>query len=118
MFYYLWRKWVYEGASETPTIVYHNLHWNGYGANHKSTGKQVPIATIADGYHTFGLEWTKDVYVFYVDGQETWRSTSAVSQRNEYLILSTELTGWGGDPALGNFPDEVIFDYVRVYKPK
>ena len=109
---------VFEYHRKTPTIVYHNLHWDGYGTNHKTTGKQVPYATIADGYHTFGLEWTKDVYIFYVDGQETWRSTSAVSQRNEYLILSTELTGWGGDPALGNFPDEVIFDYVRVYKPK
>ena len=86
------------------------------GANHKTTGKQIPITGIESGFHTFGLEWTKDAYIFYIDGKETWRSTSAVSQRNEYLILSTELTGWGGDPALGNFPDAVTFDYVRVYK--
>ncbi|MEI7423738.1 MAG: glycoside hydrolase family 16 protein [Prolixibacteraceae bacterium] len=109
---------VFEYHRKTPAIVYHNLHWNGYGVNHQTTGKQVPYPTIVDGYHTFGLEWTKDIYIFYVDGVETWRSTSAVSQHAEYLILSTELTGWGGDPALGNFPDEVVFDYVRVYKPK
>lgn len=109
---------IFEYHMKTPEIVYHNLHWDGYGANHKSTGKQVANAAIKTGYHQFGMEWTKDEYIFYVDGQETWRSSSAVSQRNEYMILSTELTGWGGDPSLGNFPDEVVFDYVRVYKPK
>jgi len=109
---------IFEYHRKTPGSVYHNLHWDGYGVNHKTTGKQIPVAGIGTEFHTFGLEWTKDVYVFYVDGKETWRSTSAVSQRNEFLILSTELTGWGGDPKLGIFPDEVIFDYVRVYKLK
>jgi len=109
---------IFEYHRETPDLVYHNLHWDGYGENHKTTGEQVPYPEIKSGFHTFGLEWTKDEYFFYVDGKETWRITTAVSQRNEYLILSTELTGWGGDPALGVFPDEVIFDYVRVYKPK
>jgi beta-glucanase (GH16 family) len=109
---------IFEYHRKSPGIVFHNLHWDGYGVNHKTTGKQVPTVGIETGFHTFGLEWTKDVYVFYVDGKETWRTTSAVSQRSEYLILSTELTGWGGDPALGIFPDEVLFDYVRVYQPK
>ncbi|WP_353331320.1 glycoside hydrolase family 16 protein [Bacteroides sedimenti] len=107
---------VFEYHRKTPGTVYHNLHWDGYGVDHKTTGKQIPVAAIGAGFHTFGLEWTKDAYIFYVDGEETWRSSSAVSQHKEYLILSTELTGWGGDPALGNFPDEVLFDYVRVYK--
>jgi len=109
---------IFEYHMKTPAIVYHNLHWNGYGTNHQTIGKQVPYPDIQSGYHQFGLEWTKDEYIFYIDGKETWRTATAVSQRGEYLILSTELTGWGGDPALGNFPDEVIFDYVRVYQAK
>ena len=51
-----------------------------------------------------------------VNGQEIWRTTTAVSHRPQYMILSTELIGWGGDPAQSAFPDCVIFDYVRVYK--
>jgi beta-glucanase (GH16 family) len=86
--------------------------------NHKTVGQKVTDTGIKSGFHQFGLEWTKDEYIFYVDGKETWRSSSAVSQRKEFMILSTELTGWGGDPALGNFPDEVVFDFVRVYKVK
>ena len=109
---------IFEFHRKTPDIVYHNLHWDGYGANHKTVGQKVADTSIKSGFHQFGLEWTKDEYIFYVDGKETWRSSSAVSQRNEFMILSTELTGWGGDPALGNFPDEVVFDYVRVYKVK
>jgi hypothetical protein len=65
----------------------------------------------------YALAWS-DEYVFYVNGIETWRTSTAVSQRSQYIILSTELTGWGGDPATGMFPDTVKFDYVRVYKPK
>lgn len=109
---------IFEYHRKEPGTVHHNLHWDGYGVNHKSTGKKIPTAGIESGYHVFGLEWNEKEYIFYVDGKETWRTSTAVSQRSEYLILSTELTGWGGDPALGNFPDEVVFDYVRVFQPK
>lgn len=109
---------IFEYHRKTPGTVHHNLHWDGYGENHKHTGQPIPFTGIGEGFHTFGVEWTKNEYIFYVDGKETWRTTSAISQRSEYLILSTELTGWGGDPSTGTFPDEVIFDYVRVYRPK
>ncbi len=109
---------IFEYHRNTPDLVYHNLHWDGYGVNHKTTGQKVTFPEVKSDFHIFGLEWNEKEYIFYVDGKETWRTSTAVSQRNEYIILSTELTGWGGDPALGNFPDEVIFDYVRVFQPK
>lgn len=108
---------IFEYHRKTPDFVHHNLHWDGYGTDHKTTGIQIPWPGIGEGFHTFGLEWNKNEYVFYVDGKETWRTTTAVSHREEYLILSTELTGFGGNPSEGTFPDTVIFDYVRVYKP-
>lgn len=108
---------VFEYHRKAPESIYHNLHWDGYGSDHKTTGIQIPWPGIGEGFHTFGLEWNEKEYIFYVDGEETWRTTTAVSHREQYLILSTELTGFGGDPSLGNFPDTVIFDYVRVYKP-
>lgn len=109
---------IFEYHRKKPTLVFHNLHWNGYGANHMTTGTNVTSPAIGTGYHTFGLEWNQNLYIFYVDGKETWRTSTAISQIPQYMILSTELTGWGGDPATGTFPDQVVFDYVRVYQPK
>ncbi len=103
-------------TNKGTNIVYHNLHWNGYGQYHKHEGTELAIDGLETGFHTFGLEWTEDEYIFYVDGKETWRTTEAVSNRTEYIILSAELTGWGGDFANSQFPDKVSFDYVRVYK--
>lgn len=98
--------------------VYHNLHWDGYGKHHKHTGTKVKVENINEGYHTFGLEWTKNEYIFYVDGKESWRTSEAVSHIHEYMILSAELSGWGGDFKNSQFPDRVFFDYVKVYKKK
>jgi beta-glucanase (GH16 family) len=89
-------------------------HYHGPG--HKQAGTRVEIPGINMGYHTFGLLWTPGEYVFFVDGVETWRTTEAVSQIPEYMILSVELSGWGGDVTQATLPDEILFDYVRVYE--
>lgn len=109
---------IFEYHRRTPGLIYHTVHSGGYGENHRQEGAEIPVAGIETGFHTFGLEWTPDEYIFYIDGKETWRTRTAVSRRPQYLILSTELTGWGGDPDQSKFPDEVVFDYVRVYKPR
>lgn len=109
---------IFEYHRKKPTRVFHNLHWNGYGDAHMTVGTNIELPNIGAGYHTFGLEWKENLYIFYVDGKETWRTSTAVSQTDQYMILTTELTGFGGDPELGTFPDAVEFDYVRVYKKK
>lgn len=107
---------IFEYHRKTPGMVYHTLHWDGYEKDHKTTGVEIPVQGIDEGFHTFGLEWNQNGYIFYVNGKETWKTSEALSHRNQYMILSTELTGFGGDPSEGTFPDTVVFDYVRVYK--
>ncbi|MGV8090429.1 MAG: family 16 glycosylhydrolase [Mangrovibacterium sp.] len=107
---------IFQYHRQTP-VVQHAVYWNS-GADRQKDNKLIQLKDIGKGFHTFGLEWTQDEYIFYVDGKETWRTSVAVSQRNEYLILLADLSGWGGDPAQGNFPDAITFDYVKVYKPK
>lgn len=109
---------IFEYHRETPDSVHYNLHWNGYGEGHMQEGVRKHAKNIDTGFHTFGLLWTEDRYIFYYDGEKTWETDRAVSQRKEYMILSTELTGFGGAPAEGEYPDQVVFDYVKVYKPK
>ncbi len=110
---------IFEYHKKSPDNVHHAVHYNGYGAEHQQINKVVNNPAIKTGYHIFGLEWNENEYIFYVDGQETWRTTSAVSRRDQFIILSAELNGWGGDdPNLWTFPDAVTYDYVRVYKKR
>jgi alpha-L-fucosidase len=94
-----------------------NLHWDGYGKAHKSAGTgQILIPGLSEGFHTFGLHWTPEQYVFYVDGKETWRTIAGgVSQVPEYAKLTEEIGKWGGDIAKADLPDYFVVDYVRVY---
>lgn len=108
---------IFEYHRNSPGKVWQTIHINGYGSAHQSQGFQVPYPTVDTGYHTFGLLWTDSGYKFYVDGNQTWETTFGLSKRTEYMILSTELTGFGGTPSLGTYPDSVVFDYVRVYQP-
>lgn len=93
-----------------------NLHWDGYAKDHKSAGVKFRVPGVTEGWHTFGLLWKPDEYVFYVDGKETWRTTGGgVSQVPEYLKLTEEIGDWAGDIKKATLPDIFEVDYVRVY---
>mgnify|MGYP006271613271 CR=1 FL=1 len=107
---------IYEYLANMPFIHHMNLHWDGYGEHHKSTGHKHRDESLPDGFHTIGLEWTPDEYVFFLDDEEVWRTEEAISHRDQYIILSLEVGEWAGEIADAQLPDSVIFDYVRVYK--
>ena len=93
-----------------------NLHWDGYGKDHKSAGIKFKVDGVMEGWHTFGLLWLPEEYVFYVDGKETWRTTAGgVSRVPEFIKLTEEIGTWGGDITKAELPDYFRVDYVRVY---
>lgn len=95
----------------------HNLHWDGYGKDHKHVGKNdVKVPNLMEGWHTIGMWWTPQEYIFYVDGKETWRYKGpGVSQVPEYILLSNEIGKWAGKITDAKLPDDFKVDYVRVY---
>ena len=94
-----------------------NLHWDGYGKDHKSAGTSTTIAALTEGFHDYALLWTPEEYVFYVDGKEVWRTKAGgVSQVPEYLKLTEEIGTWGGDIKKAELPDFCEVDCVRVYE--
>ena len=107
---------IYE-KNTLDNTVHHALHWDGYGKHHKSKSKQPNIPGVMKGFHTFGLLWTPDEYVYYVGGKETWRTTAGgVSQVPIYLKISSEIGDWGGDITKAKLPDQFRVDYVRVWQ--
>ena len=96
--------------------INHAIHWDGYGKEHRSTGKVSHVQNVMEGFHTFSLLWTPTEYVFYVDGKETWRTKAGgVCQVPLYIKLSDEVGDWAGDIKKVKLPDEFLVDYVRVY---
>jgi len=94
----------------------HALHWDGYGKHHRSKAKHVEVPGIMKGWHTFGLHWTPQEYVFYVDGKETWRTKAGgVSQVPAFVKVTEEIGNWAGDIRKANLPDHFRVDYVRVF---
>lgn len=104
-------------------VISHNLHWNGYGKNHKSlTSGKRELKPTDDGFHTFGLEWSREGYTFYVDGEVSWKVDGPVSDVEQFILVSTECMGYRAhkdkpSPLLKkeNLPDAFVVDYVRVY---
>ena len=109
---------IFEYLAKKGDAIQHTLHWDGYGKHHKSAAHVHKQPGLSEGWHTVGLEWKKDEYVFYVDGKETWRTRKGVSHAPQYIILSLEVGKWAGDIAKANLPNSVYFDYVRVYKAR
>ena len=109
---------IFEYLRKDGDTIRHNLHWDGYRDHHKHTGGRGKVPGLSKGWHTFGVHWTKDEYVFYVDNKATWRAKKPISQRSQYIILSLEVGPWAGDIAKAKLPDSLIVDHVRVYQKK
>lgn len=104
-------------ANVKRDTVSHNLHWGGYGATHKELGFiYAPLKKTADGFHTFGLEWTNNSYKAFVDGQQTATGNTLISKVPQFIILSVECDNVAGPLEVNALPDDFIVDYVRVYK--
>lgn len=86
--------------------VTHAIHIDGYGDDIKSMGSQhFYMEDLYTEYHTYGLEWTPEEYIFYIDGKETWRTNKTpdknekgkeydnIAHTPEYIILSCEVAG-------------------------
>ncbi len=85
--------------------AYQNLHWDGYGSDHKTAGvKTADFGVNSGNYHIYTLEWTPDYYKFYVDGTLTWTYTANVSQRSEFIILSSEVKKYAVGTWAGPIP--------------
>ena len=100
--------------------IQHALHW------FDDDGERVPQEVrsftghgVYDGeWHTISVLWNQEHgYIFYIDGQETFRPTRArVSSAPSWIILGVNISNWLNQEApRDQIPFEVLFDYVRVY---
>lgn len=112
-------------------IISSGNYAGGYGRQLKSEGRvaDYKLKETEDGFHTFGLYWSKDEYIFYCDGEVITRATEHVSQVPQFILLTTEVWGYRkwpeqptpiriGDERIGEgfVDDAFIVDHVRVFE--
>ncbi len=98
--------------------VYHTIHVDSYEEYHRSEMQGHFYADHPrEKFNTYGFEWNKETYIFYINGVETARTDfGGVCQVPLYLIISL-----GVDTNIvdnNNLPAEFVVDYVRVYQYK
>ena len=111
--------------SFTPgRIIKHCNHYNGYGVDHAVACAGEGLDITLDEYHTFGMLWDENGYVFYVDGKEDGRTSFPVSHIPQFILLTTEVNGYRSashaptDEARAAVGDTFVVDYVRVFDKK
>ncbi|MGD0484723.1 MAG: glycoside hydrolase family 16 protein, partial [Gemmatimonadales bacterium] len=105
-----------------------NVHWNGYGPAHQHAGGEGAPASgaapLQGSWHTYAVLWTRERYVFYLDGVEQWATDQGVSHRPEFIKVTCEVQdgSWAGHiPAGGYGPrgrsvTSMQVDWVRVWQ--
>jgi len=110
---------------ETDTI-YHTYHYFDVSNNWQKISTP-SFETIGPdwtkSFHTFGMAWSPNELVWYVDGVETRRINNnqyKISSQAMYLIANLAVGGvWPGAPDANTlFPAEYELDYIRAYKRK
>lgn len=91
-------------------------------AHSDATGPRTSDQTVAyvsdsQGFHDYGLLWTKDELVWYFDGTEVARAdTPADMHQPMYMIANLGIGGWAGPPPDGlATPAEMKIDYIHAY---
>ncbi|WP_162029696.1 MULTISPECIES: RICIN domain-containing protein [unclassified Lentimonas] len=95
----------------------HVLHWDGYvDPQHQVVGFGEIAVNNSSNYHTYGLYWEDNYYVFYIDGVQTgaWWNDRVMSTP-AYILLSMQLGGSNNTPTSAIQNQVMEVDYVRAY---
>ena len=118
---------IMENIGREPAIAHGTLHGPGYsGADGIGRADTLSSGAYADDFHIFAIVWRPNEIRWYVDGRQYHRVTPADLPRGAkwvfdhpfFLLLNVAVGGgWPGDPdASTTFPQQMVVDYVRVYR--
>jgi beta-glucanase (GH16 family) len=108
-----------------PNTVYGTVHGPGYsGANGVGSSYSTSATSFADEFHTYTIEWQPGEISWYVDDilyntiSDADVSGAWVYEHDFFIILNLAIGGqWPGYPDETTvFPQQLLVDYVRVYR--
>ena len=115
---------IMENIGREPNTVHGTIHGPGYSGGEGIGAGYTIGSPFADGFHTFAVDWSPNLIIWYVDGNEYQRRTPAdlggdrwVFDHPFFMIMNVAVGGyWPGYPdGSTTFPQTLTVDYVRVY---
>jgi beta-glucanase (GH16 family) len=114
---------IMENIGKTPNTVYGTIHGPGYSGANGVGGNTTIGSPLGDAFHTYAVDWSPNLIVWTLDGQEYFRATPAQIGGNTwvydhpfFMLLNVAVGGsWPGNPdSTTSFPQTMLVDYVRV----
>jgi autotransporter-associated beta strand protein len=104
-------------------IAYHYTNTSGAAASYGPGLLDAGAGSLANTWHTYGMDWTSTYMDFYFDGVRKSHITDATAiaqMKSMYLILNFAVGNWAGVPDTTQWPvgatDTTQVDWVRVWK--
>ena len=111
---------IMEELGQQTDVMYGTIHYAVNGAHQQSGGSyKLSQGTFAGSFHLFTLEWDTTAVRWYVDGALFYTTVRGTPfDQRFHLLLNVAVGGnWPGNPNSSTvFPQQMIVDYVRVYK--
>jgi beta-glucanase (GH16 family) len=94
---------------KTPT---EKRHWSKHG-------EWIAPKNLADNYHVYGLEWDKEILIWYFDGVPVrWIKNTHWHQALTLNFDSETMPNWFGLPRDEDLPSTYSIEYIRVWKKR
>ncbi|HLF33144.1 MAG TPA: family 16 glycosylhydrolase [Cyclobacteriaceae bacterium] len=118
---------IMELVGHLPGQVHGTAHYNSNGHQYSGNSYALGIPdTFSKKYHVFSILWENDRIAWYVDYQLFYEITSEMTgsswpfNNSFFFIFNLAVGGnWPGYPDETTiFPQSMLIDYIRVYKPE
>ncbi|HET8629713.1 MAG TPA: glycoside hydrolase family 16 protein [Thermomicrobiales bacterium] len=106
---------VFEAAGDEPNTVTMTYHYKDAQGQAQKVSGDYTGPDFTAGFHTFAVAWSPGLLVWYVDGVERFRTTTAVAAQPMYVMANLAIDGKNPPDASTPFPATYDIDYIRVY---
>jgi beta-glucanase (GH16 family) len=108
---------VFEVRGFEPDVVHFTHHWVDDAGDPTFATRRETVPDLSRRSHVYGLLWSEDELVWYLDGVERFRRTDEVPQMAMKMLATLAVGGdWAGPPEEGAFPARVRIDAIRLWQ--
>ncbi|MFB6271900.1 MAG: family 16 glycosylhydrolase [Salinibacter sp.] len=121
---------IMEHVGYDEGVIHGTIHTEAF--NHidgTEKGGTITVPTATSAFHDYAMEWTPNDIRVFVDGEQyfTFQNREQYDwqewpfDQKFHLLMNIAVGGtWGGAEGIDDsaFPERMVIDYVRVYKPE